>query len=451
MAVVAFLDFDNDGDQDLLFVNSSSWPWREPDPAAAAALYLNRGDGVFDQVEVGLAEPLYGMGVAVGDYDGDGYPDVFLSALGANRLYRNLEGKTFSDVTEAPGVAGDPDQWSTSAAFLDFDRDGDLDLFVTNYVKWSRDIDLAVDYRLAGIGRAYGPPTNYPGTQSYLYENQDGRRFIDVSEQAGIHIKHPTDGTAIGKGLGVAPVDVDADGWLDLVVANDTVQNFFFHNLLGKFKETGVPAGLAFDNQGAATGAMGIDSARVDGTDRTAIVMGNFANEMSSFYVSENRGELFTDEAVLSGIGPGTRLTLSFGVFFFDYDLDGRLDYLQVGGHIENDINLVQRSQHYQQPAQLYWNCGPDCARSFVAVSAQSLADLGTARVGRGAAYADVDADGDLDVVVTQVGRKPVLLRNDQSLGHHWVRLELVGADRNARRSARLSACTPATPSITGM
>ena len=229
----------------------------------------------------------------------------------------------------------------------------------------------------------------------------------------------------------MTPVDIDADGWLDLVVANDTVANFLFHNDRGRFEETAVVAGLAYDNEGAATGAMGIDAARDRNRDETTIVMGNFANEMSSFYVSQNHGEVFTDEAMLSGIGPGTRQALSFGVFFFDYDLDGKLDYLQVGGHIENDINLVQSSQHYEQAAQLYWHCGVQCPRNFVAVTPDTLADLATPRVGRGAAYADIDADGDLDIVITQVAGAAVLLRNDQALGHHWLRIKLRGSAGN--------------------
>ena len=431
----AFFDYDDDGFPDLLLVNSTHWPGAAAGgPPPTSALYHNRGDGTFEEVTAaaGLAElSIYGMGAAVGDIDGDGHRDLFLSAVGPNHLLRNTGDGRFEDITELAGVAGDANQWSSSAGFLDYDRDGDLDLFVTNYVEWSPEIDFSVDYRMTGIGRAYGPPTNYAGTHSYLYRNRGDGTFDDVSAQAGIQVTNPATGLPAGKGLAVLPFDIDNDGWIDLMVANDTVQNFLFRNSGdGTFEEVGMAAGLAFDNTGSATGAMGMDVA-AHGEGELAIAVGNFANEMTSFYVGQAGQLLFNDQAIVSGIGPDSRQALSFGVFFFDYDLDGRTDFLQTNGHVENEINVVQPSQHYEQPTQLFWNCGADCARPYIPVPLEATGDLSKPVVGRGAAYADYDRDGDLDVIITQTGRRPLLLRNDQSLGHHWLRVRLAGEGLN--------------------
>ncbi|MCY4058632.1 MAG: CRTAC1 family protein, partial [Gammaproteobacteria bacterium] len=377
----------------------------------------------------GLAFALYGMGAATGDFDGDGFVDVFVTAVGENRLFRNLGGERFVDVTAEAGVSGSQDAWSTSAAFVDIDGDGDLDLFACNYVAWSPEIDREVDYRLTGIGRAYGPPTDFPGTDSYLYRN-DGGKFVDVSEDAGVRVSNPSTGQPVGKALAVAPVDVDRDRRPDLVVANDTVRNFLFLNQgEGRFREAGVETGLAFDAGGASTGAMGVDAARFDNDDKLAVVIGNFANEMSSFYVARPGEGLFSDDAIVSGVGAPSRRALTFGVFFFDADLDGRLDMLAANGHVEPEIRRVQASQSYAQPMQLFWNCGKECPRRYELLEA--VGDLDAPIVGRGAAYADIDDDGDLDVAITQVGGRAVLLRNDQAIGHNWVRVKLVSGTAN--------------------
>jgi len=433
---VAFLDYNNDGLQDLLFTNASPWPWRKQDTRhPSPALYRNRGDGTFENVteQTGIgAVSFYGMGAAVADINGDDYPDIFLTGVGPNRLLLSEKGERFVDVTARAGVAGAGDAWSSSAAFFDYDNDGDLDLFVCNYIQWSRETDLSVDYRLTGIGRAYGPPTNYAGTYSYLYRNDGDGTFTDVSARAGIQVDNPATGLPAGKALAVHPVDIDRDGWLDLVVANDTVQNFLFVNKRdGTFEENGMASGLAFDNSGKATGAMGIDSAAYNNDDELAVAVGNFSNEMSSFYVARDGAPLFTDEAIVSGVGSESRQALSFGLFFFDYDLDGRVDLLQTNGHVENEINVVQPSQHYEQPTQLFWNCGPKCARNFERVPQAETGDLGLPIVGRGAGYGDIDQDGDLDVVIAQVNRPPLVLRNDQTLGHHWLRVKVKGTGLN--------------------
>ncbi len=428
---VAVFDFDNDGDNDLFFVNARYWPWREYDgeSPAKSALYRNDGNWKFVNVseKMGLNLQLYGTGVSAADFDADGYVDLYVAALGTNRLLRNIDGRTFEDVTDTAGVGGAADSWTSSAAFFDYDRDGDLDLFAANYVQWSREIDFEVDYRLTGIGRAYGPPTNYAGTNSYLFRNDGNGRF---SDQSGlVHVSNPATGLPMGKGLAVLPLDINGDGWTDIAVANDTVRNFLFINNEGMgFSESGTEFGFAFDNSGSATGAMGMDAARYNNNGDMAIAIANFANEMTSFYVSQEGVGLFTDEAIVAGIGPTSRQALSFGLFFFDYDLDGRLDLFQTNGHVEDEINAVQPSQHYEQASQLYWNCGLDCPRNFVYVDSATVGDLALPVVGRGAAYGDLDGDGDPDIVITQAGRKPLVLRNDQDLGHNWLRVKLSGA-----------------------
>ena len=424
---VAFLDYDNDGDQDLLFVNSTAWPWKAGKPTTAA-LYQNDGTGKFADVTAGsgLDVPIFGMGVAVGDYDNDGRVDVFITAVGGNRLFHNEGNGKFHAIT------GLGEAWSTAAAFIDVDNDGDLDLFVGNYVRWSREIDLEVGYKLVGVGRAYGQPMNFEGTFPSLYRNDNGN-FTDISKEAGIQIKNTATGVPAAKTLGIAPVDLDNDGFIDLVVANDTVQNFVFHNQRnGTFKEIGALSGIAFDTYGNTRGAMGIDAARYRDDAALGIAIGNFANEMTALYVSQNNPLIFTDEAIPEGIGPASRLLLKFGIFFFDYDLDSRLDVLSANGHLEEEISKIQASQQYAQPAQLFWNSGAQSGSTFAPVPQEKAgADLFKRIVGRGSAYADIDGDGDLDVILTQTGGVPLLLRNDQQLAHNWLRLKLVGKKAN--------------------
>lgn len=437
---VAFFDYDNDGDQDLLLVSAKSWPWdKSAEGPATCALFQNDGAGKFSDVSEasGLNVSLYGMGVAVGDYDGDGWTDVFLSAVGPDKLLKNKEGK-FEDVTDLAGVAGAADAWGTGCCWFDYNRDGRLDLFVCNYVKWSREIDQSQGFTLTGQERAYGPPLDFEGAFSYLYRNEGEGKFADVSEEAGIQIfnrQQPEKKIPAGKSLGVAPFDLDGDGWLDLVIANDTVQNFVFHNRHdGTFSEIGSQAGIAFGTDGSARGAMGIDIARPRNNDAVAVLIGNFANEPTSFFVSQGDPKelLYADESVSNGLGPQTRLELKFGVFFFDYDLDGRLDVLAANGHLEEDINQVVPSQHYRQPPQLFWNAGPESRDEFVRVPKSVVGDaFAQPLVGRGAAYADIDGDGDLDIVITECGGSPRLFRNDQELGHHWLRVKLKGEDGN--------------------
>jgi hypothetical protein len=399
------------------------------------ALYHNDSHGHFTDVTKGsgLDVSCYGMGVAIGDYDNDGLDDVFVTAVGGNHLFHNEGHGKFHEVTIEAGVGGSTNDWSTCAAFFDYDNDGKLDLVVGNYVKWSREIDAEVGYKIDGRTRAYGQPMNFAGAFPRLYHNDGQGRFSDVSAASGLQVKNPATGVPSAKTLGFAPVDVDGDGWIDLIVANDTVPNLVFinqHN--GTFKEIGAQSGVAFDSYGNTRGAMGVDSARYRSDGKLGIAIGNFANEMTALYVAQNSPTNFSDEAITEGIGPASRLLLKFGVFFFDYDLDSRLDLLTVNGHLEEEISKIQKSQKYRQPAQLFWNAGDRSGGCFIAVPAEKAGgDLFQPIVGRGSAFADIDGDGDPDVVLTQVGGPPLILRNDQNLHHHWIRLKLAGTKSN--------------------
>jgi hypothetical protein len=440
----AFFDYNNDGHPDILLVNSDDWPGQrsEGSPPPTMALYRNDGRGNFEDVTVasGLDVTMYGQGLAVGDFDDDGWVDVFVSAVGLNRLFHNNQGK-FEDVTAAAGVAGDESQWSTSCAWFDYDRDGDLDLFVCNYVRWSAELDRRLGCTLVGGKvRAYCRPDAFQGSFPSLYRNDGSGKFTDVSEQAGVQVKNVNTGVPVAKSLGVVPVDVDGDGWLDLVVANDTVQNFLLHNLRdGTFEEIGMRMGIALDSRsGLPRGAMGIAAGFPRNNNQLAVIIGNFANEETAFYCSPCgliEEMLFSDEAVANGLGPSSRIWLKFGLFFGDMDLDGRPDIVVANGHLENDIQQVFKNQQFEQPPQLFWNAGLGSSTEFFALSTELTgSDFARPLVGRGVAYADIDGDGDLDLLITATGGAPRLLRNDQHFGHHWLRVKLKSkyVNRNA-------------------
>ncbi len=428
----AFFDYDGDGDSDLLLCNAAPWDGDDVDAARTQTtiLYANDGKGHFTDVTAaaGLEVAFYGTGVACADVDGDGDVDVYLTALGENRLMRN-DGGVFTDVTSTAGVAGDASDWSTSAGFFDADNDGDVDLFVCNYITWSREIDEELATKLTGVGRAYGAPVQFKGAHCRFYLNAGDGTFADHSEAAGIRVTNTATGVPVAKALGVTFLDLGGDGWLDIVVANDTVQNFVFRNERdGTFTEVGTMSGIAYDGQGSSTGAMGIDVADFRNEGSLAFGIGNFANEMTSLFVADSDPWQFTDVARIEGIGAPSRQALSFGLFFFDADLDGRLDLFQTNGHLEDEINKVQPSQHYRQPSQLFWNAGPASRSTYVEMEDAQIGDLARAVVGRGSAYADIDGDGDVDLLITQSGEAPLLLVNDQGLGHHWLRVSLRGA-----------------------
>jgi hypothetical protein len=419
---LAFLDFDGDGWQDLFLVNGADWPERRPAGGrkkTTQALYRNRGDGTFEDVtqKAGLAVEMYGIGTAVADYDNDGHPDLFVNALGPDRLFRNRGDGTFEDVTRRAGVS-DPG-FGSSATWIDYDRDGRLDLFVCNYVQWSAETDIFCT--LDGVSKSYCTPESYRGAANRLYRNRGDGTFEDTTRAAGVF--DPT-----GKSLGVVAFDYDGDGWMDLAVANDTQPNFLFRNRGdGAFEEIGKTAGIAYSEEGKARGAMGIDAADYDGSGRESLVIGNFSNEMLALYHNEGRG-LFIDDAALAGIGQPSLLTLAFGCFFFDYDLDGRLDIFVANGHVENDINRVQPSVTYAEPPHLFRGTG---GGRFEPMEDRVGDDLKRPVVGRGAAYADYDNDGDLDIAVSTNGGPAILLRNDGGNANGWLRLRLVGRRSN--------------------
>ncbi|MFM8475109.1 MAG: CRTAC1 family protein, partial [Planctomycetaceae bacterium] len=384
----------------------------------------------------GLDVPLYGNGVACGDVDGDGDTDVFISCLGPNQLFRNDGGGRFTCITSAAGVAGESTAWSTSCGFFDADVDGDLDLFVCNYIQWDRETDIGMNFTLDGQLRAYGRPTDFRGAYPWLYLNDGKGVFTDVSAKSGVQVRAPNTGAAVSKSLGVIFPEINGDGRPDILVANDTVQNLLFLSQPdGTYRENAVGAGVAFDNAGAARGAMGVDFAHFRNSPAIGIAIANFATEMTALYVSESTADdwpVFRDEAVSNGIGPVTRTDLKFGVLFLDADLDGRLDLFENNGHLEEDIRIVQATQQYEQPPHLLWNCGADQETEFAMLTAEQTGDDFQKRmVGRGASMADIDGDGDLDLVLFSSGGRPRLLRNDQQLGNHWLRLQLQGVTCN--------------------
>jgi hypothetical protein len=413
----AFLDVDGDGWQDVFFVQSTSWPGR---PAAKVfpALYRNNRNGTFTDITraAGLAVEMYGLGVASADFDNDGDADLFVSALGPSHLFRNDGRGRFEDVTAKAGV-GDPG-FSTSALWFDYDRDGRLDLFVGRYVEWSIEKDLFCS--LNGRTKSYCTPESYKGQSPVLYRNKGDGTFENVTRKAGLD--DPS-----SKMLGVALIDYDGDGLLDLFGANDTQPNRLYRNKGdGTFADVGVMAGVAFNEAGVARAAMGVDAADYDGSGRPSLVIGNFSNEMMALYSNEGNG-LFIDEAPASAIGRASLLRLTFACFFLDVDLDGLLDIFAANGHVADDISSVQPTITYAQPAHLFRNLGK---KKFEDVSTRAGAALTAPVVGRGAAYGDYDNDGDLDLLVTANNGPARLLRNDGGTNHK-LRVKLVGASSN--------------------
>ncbi len=423
-----FFDFDNDGDQDILFVNSCRWTWSSPSDGdkPTMVLYQNDGTGKFTEVTKGsgLDVTFYGMGPAFGDFDNDGWVDVFITAVGRNHLFRNNHG-TFVDVSDAMNVSGSESQWSCPAMWFDYDRDGKLDLLVGNYVTWSRDIDLSIASTVSGT-RAYGQPSTFSGAHLYLYHNE-GDRFREVGEAAGLHILNPATQVPEAKALGLIALDANHDGWPDVCVANDTVRNFMLINDgKGGFVEQGIEMGVGLSRDGQATGAMGIDCGFFRNDASCALVIGNFANEPSSLYLSDGRKPVFTDVASTTGFGPQTKLRLTFGVIFVDMDLDGRQDIVCANGHLEPDIQKMQPTQQFAQPPQLFWNAGRKQLTQLIELGADKTGDaFQQPMVGRGCTYADIDGDGDLDLLFIANGGPARLFRNEQSLGNHWLRVAL--------------------------
>jgi enediyne biosynthesis protein E4 len=410
----AFLDADGDGWQDVFFAQSMNWPGR-PGGKSLPALYRNNRNGTFTDVTAaaGLAVEMYGMGVAAADYDNDGDTDVYLTALGPDRLFRNAGAGRFEDVTAKAGV-GDPG-FSSSALWFDYDGDGRLDLFVANYVEWSIEQDRHCS--LDGKTKSYCTPEAYKGQSPTLYRNKGDGTFENATKKAGLQ-------DPANKMLGLALIDFNNDGRLDLFGANDTQPNRLYQNKGdGTFTDVAVTAGVAFSEAGVARAAMGVDAADFDGSGRQSLVIGNFTNEMMALYVNQGNG-LFEDGAPSSSIGRASLLRLTFSCFFFDADLDGLLDIFAVNGHVADDIAKVQPAIGYAQPPLFFRNLG---SKKFEDLSGKVGAAVSKAVVGRGAAYGDYDQDGDLDLLVTANNGPARLLRNDGGT-NQMLRVRLTGA-----------------------
>jgi hypothetical protein len=419
---VAFIDYDNDGWQDIFLVNGTDWPGH-PSKDSTPKLYHNNHDGTFTDVthKAGLDIEVFGMGVAVGDFDNDGYDDLFVTAMGQSRLFHNNGNGTFTDVTQKAGLMG-PNEFSTSAAWVDYDKDGKLDLVVANYVQWSMQRDLYCT--LDGKSKSYCTPESYKGTSVRLWHNLGNGTFEDATKKVGL-------GEPTSKTLGIAVLDYDNDGWPDLLFSNDTQPNKLYHNNgNGTFAEKAVVAGVAFSEDGVARAGMGVDAADYDRSGATSILITNFSNQMLSLYHNEGKG-LFVDEAPRSEVGRASLLTLGFGCFFFDYDLDGWPDILIANGHIDSDIQRVQPNVKYAMPPHLFRNVGKG---NFQEVTKSLGAAFNSPRVGRGAAYGDINNDGRLDLLLSTNGGPAYLFLNEASAGaaaNKSLRVKLVGAKSN--------------------
>jgi len=414
----AFIDYDGDGWPDILLINGQDWPGHAH-AASTLKLYRNNHNRTFTDVTAksGLAISMFGLGAAVGDYDNDGHDDVFITALGQSHLFHNNGNGTFTDVTKAAGMWG-PDEFSTSAAWVDYDKDGKLDLVVANYVQWSLKTDLYCT--IDGSTKSYCTPESYKGASARLWHNLGNGRFEDATQKA--NLSDPT-----SKSLGVAILDYNNDGWPDILLANDTQPNKLYLNKRnGTFEEKAVSAGIAFSEDGVARAGMGVDAADYDRSGHPSIIITNFANQMLSLYHNEGNG-LFVDEAPRSEVGRATLVTLGFGCFFFDYDNDGWLDIFVADGHIEDQIEKVQKRVSYAEPPHVFRNLGQG---KFQEVTAGLGAGFAGPKVARGAAYADIDNDGALDVLITTNGGRVYLFDNEGNKNQS-LRVKLRGTKSN--------------------
>lgn len=413
----AFFDYDGDGWLDILIVNGMDFPGHKR-AGSTLSLYRNNRNGTFTDVtaRAGLAVQMYGMGVSIGDYNNDGFPDILITAVGQNRLFQNTGQGHFIDVTQKAGLGG-RSAFSTSALWFDFDRDGLLDLFVCNYVKWSAANDVFCS--LDGKNKSYCTPEAYPGSTCWLFRNRGNGTFEDVTAKSGIF-------DTSSKSLGVALLDYDNDGWPDLLIANDTQPNKLYRNQRnGTFTDVAVHAGLAFSEDGKARAGMGVDVGDFENSGAYGVAITNFDNEMMGLYRPGTNGA-YTDVALKSGVGTASRQSLGFGCLFFDADLDGRLDLLAVNGHIDDTVRNLSRT--YAQPPNLFLNQGGAQFRDVARESGEAFA---SPKVGRGLAVGDFDNDGDLDVLITTNNGPAYLYRNDIGSGNRSLRVHLTGVKSN--------------------
>jgi enediyne biosynthesis protein E4 len=414
----AFLDYDADGWQDILLVNAMDWPGHKRQ-RTTMKLYRNNRNGTFTDVTkaAGLDVEMYGMGVAVGDYDNDGFPDIFISCVGKSHLFRNTGKGTFVDATKASGLAK-KEGLSTSAIWFDYDRDGFLDLLVCNYVRWSAESDVFCS--LDGKNKSYCTPEAYRGDTCWLYHNRGNGTFEDVTATSGVF-------DSSSKSLGVAMLDYDQDGWPDILVANDTQPNKLYRNLRnGKFKDVAVETGLAFSTEGKARAGMGVDVADFDNSGKPGIIITNFDNEMIGLYRTTGKG--YDDIAMQTGLGAASRNTLGFGCTFFDVNLDGLLDIAVANGHIDETVRNIRGNVGYAQPAQLFQNVG---GGRFRDVAMDIGGGFEMPKVGRGLAVGDFDRDGDLDILLTTNNGPAYLYRNDLVVKNKSIRFRLKGTKSN--------------------
>jgi enediyne biosynthesis protein E4 len=414
----AFLDYDGDGWQDILLINSMDWPGHKRQ-SSTLKLYHNNHNGTFSDVtrRAGLEVEIYGMGVAVGDYNNDGFPDILVTCVGQNRLFRNTGKGTFVDATHTSGLSG-RQAFSTSALWFDFDRDGLLDLFVCNYVKWSPEHDVFCS--LDGKHKSYCTPEAYRGETCWLFHNRGNGTFEEVTATSGIFDNS-------SKSLGVAMLDYDHDGWPDLLVANDTQPNKLYRNQRnGTFKDVAVEAGIAFSAEGKARAGMGVDVADFENSGNPGVAITNFDNEMIGLYRAAGNGN-YQDVALPSGVGLPSKSTLGFGCVFVDLDLDGGVDLIAVNGHIDDTVRNV-RNVGYAQPPQLFLNSGKG---TFTENGGAAGGGFNQPKVGRGLAYGDFDRDGDSDILITTNNGPAYLFRNDNTSGNRSIRFRLIGAQSN--------------------
>jgi hypothetical protein len=415
----AFLDFDGDGWQDILLVNGMDWPGHKKQ-RSTLHLYRNNRDGTFTDIthKSGLDIEMYGMGVAVGDYNNDGFPDILVTCVGQNRLFKNTGTGTFIDVTKTSGLQG-RQALSTSALWFDYDRDGLLDLFVCNYVKWSPDHDVFCS--LDGKHKSYCTPEAYRGETCWLFHNRGDGTFEDVTASSGIF-------DSSSKSLGVALIDHDQDGWPDLLVTNDTQPNKLYrNNHNGTFKDVAVETGIAFSTEGKARAGMGVDVGDFENSGRTGVAITNFDNEMIGLYRVSNNGS-YEDVATQAGMGLPSKTTLGFGCVLADLNLDGALDLIAANGHIDETVRNIRGNVGYAQPPQVFLNNG---SARFSDVSSEVGQGFRDPKVARGLAYGDFDRDGDVDILLTTNSGPAYLYRNDQLGGNRSIRFKLRGTQSN--------------------